>query len=129
MAATKSTAQRQKEYQSRQKALGLKEVRNLWARPEDHETVKRLARPAEGLSNIEDSAGLFEGSKKIRELLMKHVIESVGTSRAALIWGMVDLMVQLNPGNMSAHEWAREIGTVFKAFSDEYERKAQKENV
>ena len=38
-----SQADRQRAYKARHRAAGRKEVRNLWANPEDHAAIKALA--------------------------------------------------------------------------------------
>lgn len=41
--AAKTTGERQREFKKRQQEAGLKEVRNLWAKPEHHAQIKALA--------------------------------------------------------------------------------------
>ena len=41
--AAKTATERQREFKKRQKEEGLKEIRNLWAKPEHHEQIKALA--------------------------------------------------------------------------------------
>ncbi len=38
----KTTAERQKAFRETQKKRGLKEIRNLWSHPDDHETIKQF---------------------------------------------------------------------------------------
>ena len=41
---SKTNAQLQKDYRDRKRKAGLVEVRNVWARPEDHERIKQYAK-------------------------------------------------------------------------------------
>lgn len=40
MNSAKTVAERQREYRERMQALGLKELRNLWAHPDDEKRIR-----------------------------------------------------------------------------------------
>lgn len=50
----KSNAQRLTDFRNRNKAAGLKELRNLWAHPDDHESIKKFA---ESLAQLRHFSG------------------------------------------------------------------------
>lgn len=41
--AAKTATERQREFKKRQQEAGLKEIRNLWAKPENHAAIKAYA--------------------------------------------------------------------------------------
>jgi hypothetical protein len=48
IASAKTVAERQRRFKQRQREAGLKEVRNLWAKPEHHAQIKALASQLKG---------------------------------------------------------------------------------
>lgn len=65
---------------------------------------------------------LFEGGAQIRKLLMETAIEQGGMDRAALVFGMMELIVDLKPEGESMLEWAKHTAEVFGHFARQKSR-------
>lgn len=60
---------------------------------------------------------MFEGGQQVRKLLMEKVIEQGGMDRAALVFGMVELIIDLRPDGMTMRAWVNKVGSVFGHFA------------
>ncbi len=64
----------------------------------------------------QDVDRLFVGGQQIRKLLMEKVIEQGGMDRAALVFGMVELIVDLKPEDEPMREWVTRVAEVMGHF-------------
>lgn len=81
-----------------------------------------------GKKMAEETIGrLFEGGQQIRKLLMEKVIDQGGMDRAALVFGMVELIVDLKPEDEPMTTWLTELGKLFGHFANQKEGRVTKQ--
>lgn len=59
---------------------------------------------------------LLVGGRQIRKILMEKVIEQGGMDRAPLVFGMVELIVDLKPEDEPMREWVTRVAGVMGHF-------------
>jgi hypothetical protein len=60
---------------------------------------------------------MFEGGDQIRKLLMETVIQQGEMDRSALVFGMMSLIVDLKPADISQRQWGEMVAGVFGHFA------------
>jgi len=71
--------------------------------------------------NPEKFGTLFEGGQQVKRLLLEAVIKQDGMDRAAAVFGMLELIVDMKPEGAPLREWAKEVVRVFSHFVNQKE--------
>lgn len=68
---------------------------------------------------MEKIGKMFEGGQQVRKLLLETCMEQGGMDRAAMVFGMVELIIDLKPEDKTMEEWQKMVAGVFNHFAQE----------